>query len=87
MSPRTQEIESRIEIGQHALELDRKKVEATPTLQATELETDIEDGTTDIDPPPDGGFGWVQVGAVFIINTFTWGQTAVCPNSSSNPMC
>lgn len=29
--------------------------------------------------PPDGGYGWVQVGVVFIINWFTWGQTAVCP--------
>ncbi|KUJ12631.1 MFS general substrate transporter [Mollisia scopiformis] len=30
----------------------------------------------DIDPPPDGGYGWVQVGVAFTINTFTWGQTA-----------
>ncbi len=28
-------------------------------------------------PPPDGGFGWVQVGVSFVINAFTWGQTAV----------
>jgi hypothetical protein len=31
----------------------------------------------DIEPPPDGGYGWVQVGVAFTINTFTWGQTAV----------
>ncbi|KAE8445055.1 hypothetical protein EG329_013769 [Mollisiaceae sp. DMI_Dod_QoI] len=30
----------------------------------------------DVDPPPDGGYGWVQVGVAFTINTFTWGQTA-----------
>jgi hypothetical protein len=29
------------------------------------------------DPPPDGGYGWVQVGVAFTINAFTWGQTAV----------
>jgi hypothetical protein len=27
--------------------------------------------------PPDGGYGWVQVGVAFTINCFTWGQTAV----------
>ena len=29
------------------------------------------------DPPPDGGYGWVCVASVFIINGFTWGVTAV----------
>jgi hypothetical protein len=29
------------------------------------------------DPPPDGGYGWVQVGVAFTINAFTWGQIAV----------
>lgn len=85
MPQEAQGIESRIESDPHALGVNGKKVEAAP-LQATELETDVEDGTTDIDPPPDGGFGWVQVGASFIISTFTWGQTAVCPFSSPNPV-
>jgi len=30
-----------------------------------------------IEAPPDGGYGWVQVGVSFTINAFTWGQTAV----------
>lgn len=29
------------------------------------------------DPPPDGGYGWICVGSVFIINGFTWGVSAV----------
>ena len=29
------------------------------------------------DPPPDGGYGWVCVASVFIINGFTWGVSAV----------
>lgn len=31
----------------------------------------------DPSPPPDGGFGWVVVGACSAINCFTWGVTAV----------
>jgi hypothetical protein len=35
--------------------------------------------------PPDGGYAWVQVGVAFTINTFTWGQTAVCHTPYSPP--
>jgi hypothetical protein len=28
-------------------------------------------------PPPDGGYGWVIVGACAAINCFTWGVTSV----------
>lgn len=42
---------------------------------------DVELPSTDSDltaePPPDGGYGWVCVASVFIINGFTWGVTAV----------
>ena len=27
--------------------------------------------------PPDGGYGWVCLGAMFMINCFTWGVIAV----------
>jgi hypothetical protein len=43
-------------------------------------ETSVQIQTTtdsNSDPPPDGGYGWVQVGVAFTINAFTWGQTAV----------
>ncbi|KAH8904073.1 MFS transporter, MCP family, solute carrier family 16, member 6 [Coniochaeta sp. PMI_546] len=29
-----------------------------------------------MEPPPDGGYGWVVVGACFMINCFSWGVTA-----------
>lgn len=32
---------------------------------------------SDIDPPPDGGYGWVCVAACFTINCFTWGVVSV----------
>jgi hypothetical protein len=31
-----------------------------------------------IDIPPDGGYGWVCVTAVFLINAHTWGMNSVC---------
>lgn len=35
------------------------------------------------DTPPDGGYGWVCVGACFTINCFTWGTVSVSRSSSS----
>ena len=32
---------------------------------------------TDVDVPPNGGIGWIQVGVCFTINCFAWGQIAV----------
>ena len=37
----------------------------------------LNDANLATDPPPDGGYGWVCVASVFIINGFTWGLTAV----------
>lgn len=30
-----------------------------------------------VEPPPDGGYGWVVVGSCFTLNCFSWGVTAV----------
>ncbi len=30
-----------------------------------------------VDRPPDGGYGWVYVGCVFLINAHTWGVNSV----------
>ena len=43
--------------------------------QGVELPSTDSDSTAE--PPPDGGYGWVCVASVFIINGFTWGVTAV----------
>lgn len=47
------------------------------TVVVNEESPTIAEPQFDIDPPPDGGYGWVQVGVAFTINAFTWGQTAV----------
>ncbi|KAI9879093.1 MAG: hypothetical protein M1830_009612 [Pleopsidium flavum] len=43
--------------------------------------TELNDRSTQINEacagPPDGGYGWVQVGVCFTVNCFTWGQVAV----------
>jgi hypothetical protein len=50
------------------------------TKDANEVPSQISTVPVESDPP-DGGFGWVQVGVAFTINCFTWGQTAVCDNN------
>lgn len=35
------------------------------------------------DVAPDGGYGWVVVGCVFMINAHTWGINSVCPRKKT----
>ena len=46
---------------------DDKQAEESSSGDSNEVE----------DPPPDGGYGWVCVASVFIVNGFTWGVNAV----------
>jgi hypothetical protein len=39
--------------------------------------------TIEIEPPPDGGYGWVCTAACFTLNGFTWGVVSVSLDSSS----
>lgn len=32
---------------------------------------------TEVEPPPDGGYGWVCVLCVFLVNAHTWGINSV----------
>ena len=36
-------------------------------------------GGSDDDVPPDGGYGWVVVAAVFFMNSSSWGINSVPP--------
>ena len=42
-------------------------------------------GGGDDDVPPDGGYGWVVVGAVFFMNSSTWGINSVPPLIGPQP--
>lgn len=47
-----------------------------------------QDGVADIEPPPDGGYGWVCVLSCFLINAFSWGVVSVSylPSSLLSPL-
>ena len=48
-------------------ESDEKQADTLSSGDSNEVE----------EPPPDGGYGWVCVASVFIVNGFTWGVNAV----------
>ena len=43
----------------------------------------IEDIDFEEENPPDGGYGWVCVGACFVLNGFTWGTVSVSHRAGS----
>jgi hypothetical protein len=40
---------------------------------------EVQETPKPVDVPPDGGYGWVCVACVFIINAHTWGVNSVSP--------
>jgi hypothetical protein len=60
---------------------DTTQAETVQVIEyALEPAVTVEDnpnGQDRLDGPPEGGYGWVVVGAVSLINGFTWGVAAV----------
>lgn len=52
---------------------------AEPALPNDEANLNVDDS------PPDGGYGWVVVFAVALLNAFTWGIAAVRDIASFSP--
>jgi hypothetical protein len=52
-----------------------------PPLPA-EGASEVNDDDVIEEDPPDGGYGWVCVGACFTLNCFTWGAVSVSWDSS-----
>lgn len=65
------------------------KEESYPQSSGEDTELDLSGDSSgsesDLSAPPDGGYGWVVVGACMALNGFTWGVTAVSPPSLSIP--
>ena len=62
---------------------------STQTEVSNDLEQTGQAGTKEVDVPPDGGYGWICVACVFLINTHTWGVNSVCIPSQQSilPFC
>ena len=64
-------------------DLTESRVDGTQPDEKGALALALNDFDSQADPPPDGGYGWVCVASVFIINGFTWGITAVRSHAQS----
>lgn len=55
----------------HRIETDGEKMVIPPDAEQAETVKEK------VDPPPNGGYGWVCVVCVFCINAHTWGINSV----------
>ncbi|KAF2101861.1 major facilitator superfamily protein [Rhizodiscina lignyota] len=50
--------------------------EVVTTIQADDIGEEVQLDQYEVEKPPDGGYGWVVVFSVFLINSFVWGVAA-----------
>jgi hypothetical protein len=86
-----------VESERSSAHTDDKDLEAEHISDSTpeRIEEDHEDGVIGQEKtaasqvpsyvPPNGGYGWVCVGAVFFINAHTWGLNSVRVSPFTNP--
>ena len=62
-------------------EMGRVTTPATVHSTSDERDVEFEDSRINVaareDVPPDGGYGWICTGCVFVINAHTWGVNSV----------
>jgi hypothetical protein len=70
-----------IESSSRAIEQIEPVLNSSENISLTEINTDANEAGASVhlamDVPPNGGYGWVNVACVFLINAHTWGVNSV----------
>lgn len=66
-------------VGQQSPTVELQQATYSPEAEAVPVSQSImqTEEPVELQLPPDGGYGWVCVGACFFINCFSWGLVAV----------